>query len=270
MRPDLQRRAERSRHGILSPEALPAYLRDFVEGDVLRECIDHLAARGVIHVGATVADVGCGFGAASLAAKGHGAVVVGVDIDAEAVSIARSRAIGIPQALFIQGDAEALPLASESIDVAVLLHVLEHVRSPARAIDEAIRVVRPGGYLYVVCPNYLMTFREPHYGVPWIPLLPRVVARVYLTLLRRDPSFFHRSVTYTTWPAVVGLLRRRGLALEFPRTRKLDHPEAIRGVAAARLAHAIRRLRLVSVFRRLAASPLQSTIEVIARRPGAP
>ncbi|WP_339097027.1 methyltransferase domain-containing protein [Deinococcus sp. VB142] len=45
------------------------------------------------------------------------------------------------------GQAEHLPFAAQSFDVALLVRVLAHVTDPARALAEAWRVLRPGGRL---------------------------------------------------------------------------------------------------------------------------
>lgn len=46
-------------------------------------------------------------------------------------------------------DAVALPFADGSFDAAMAMHVLYHVSSPARAIEEMARVLRPGGVAVV-------------------------------------------------------------------------------------------------------------------------
>lgn len=52
----------------------------------------------------------------------------------------------------LQLDAHSLPLTNECVSRIVLQHVLEHVESPRKVISEAIRVLRPGGRLYVEVP----------------------------------------------------------------------------------------------------------------------
>ncbi|GGQ95377.1 class I SAM-dependent methyltransferase [Deinococcus ruber] len=47
------------------------------------------------------------------------------------------------------GDAHALPFAAQSFDVMVLLRVLAHLHTPALALAEARRVLRPGGRVVV-------------------------------------------------------------------------------------------------------------------------
>ena len=96
-------------------------------------------------------DVGCGTGFLSfeLAARGHR--VTGVDFApamlAEARRKAAERAISIR---FEHGDAEQLGFPSRSFDLVITRHVLWTLPHPEAAIDEWIRVLRPGGRLVVV------------------------------------------------------------------------------------------------------------------------
>jgi SAM-dependent methyltransferase len=48
---------------------------------------------------------------------------------------------------------EELDLAPQSIDAAIVWHVLEHLRDPAAALERIRRWVRPGGRVIVACPN---------------------------------------------------------------------------------------------------------------------
>lgn len=66
--------------------------------------------------------------------------------------------------------------------------VLEHVKDPERVIRESIRVLKRGGYLQFVIPNY-GSFWEGHYGILWLPNLPKPLAKIYVSLLGRDPSY---------------------------------------------------------------------------------
>jgi SAM-dependent methyltransferase len=52
-------------------------------------------------------------------------------------------------------DAAALsPVAGQSVDFVIANHVLEHLPDPLGALHEWLRVVRPGGYLYVAVPDH--------------------------------------------------------------------------------------------------------------------
>lgn len=62
----------------------------------------------------------------------------------------------------VRADYEALPLASESLDLAVVLHGLEVVTDPAALIDEVERVLLPEGNLIVVGFNPFSLWGVPH------------------------------------------------------------------------------------------------------------
>jgi len=90
-------------------------------------------------------DVGCGTGAltAAILAGCAPASVVGVDPADGFVAAARER-LG-DRARFLVGDAAGLPLPDASADAVVSALVLNFVPEPRAAIEEALRVARPGG-----------------------------------------------------------------------------------------------------------------------------
>ena len=90
-------------------------------------------------------DVGCGTGALTAAILDGcaPASVVGVDPADGFVEAARER-LG-DRATFVVGDAVALPLPDASADAVVSALVLNFVAEPRAAVEEALRVARPGG-----------------------------------------------------------------------------------------------------------------------------
>jgi hypothetical protein len=99
--------------------------------------------------GREVVDVGCGDGSLVRALAARGASVVGVEVSESAVARAQDGANR-----YVVGSADALPLPDGSVDVCVLMRSLHHVPADAmpRAFEEAARVLRPGGAMYVAEP----------------------------------------------------------------------------------------------------------------------
>lgn len=98
------------------------------------------------------------------------------------------RALGQPDQVVQVGVGEAIPHPDNSFDVVFSSNVLEHTKDPSRVVAESIRVLRPGGIVCHVVPNY-GSWWEGHYGVLWIPFLNKFLGRLYLRLLGKDPAF---------------------------------------------------------------------------------
>ena len=111
-------------------------------------------ALGEIKEGDTVLDLGSGSGMDSfIAAKkvGDSGKVIGVDITEEMIERARSIAVrhGFLNVEFRQGDIEALPVDSLSIDVILSNCVINLAPDKIKVFDEAYRVLRSGGRMYI-------------------------------------------------------------------------------------------------------------------------
>ncbi|KAF0137086.1 MAG: 2-polyprenyl-3-methyl-5-hydroxy-6-metoxy-1 4-benzoquinol methylase [Rhodospirillaceae bacterium] len=68
--------------------------------------------------------------------------------------LARANAVATEtdNVLFVQGEAECLPLPAQGVDVAVFFNSFHHVSSPEQALAESARVLKPEGLLYVAEP----------------------------------------------------------------------------------------------------------------------
>ena len=62
----------------------------------------------------------------------------------------------LPVDIVASGD--ALPVPNESQDFVVSSHVIEHFFDPIKALEEWLRVVRPGGYVFIIAPHKDRTF----------------------------------------------------------------------------------------------------------------
>jgi SAM-dependent methyltransferase len=90
--------------------------------------------------------------------------------------------------LIKRGRGEEIPFSDGSFDIVYSTNVLEHVQDPVRVVRESIRVLKPGGILQFIVPNY-GSFWEGHYAVPWIPYMSKGVAKAYIRAIGRDPWF---------------------------------------------------------------------------------
>src|SRR5216684_3220697 len=96
-------------------------------------------------------DAGCGTGSLSLELAARGQRVSGVDFAPAMLAAARRKAAARHLSVsFAEGDAEQLPFPPGSFDLVISRHVLWTLPHPEAAVDEWIRVLRPGGRLAIV------------------------------------------------------------------------------------------------------------------------
>ena len=96
-------------------------------------------------------DAGCGTGFLSLELARRGHRVTGVDFAPAMIVAARRKADAEGLAVrFEESDAENLPHPAASFDLAISRHVLWTLPHPEAAIDEWLRLLRPGGRLAII------------------------------------------------------------------------------------------------------------------------
>jgi ArsR family transcriptional regulator len=99
-----------------------------------------------------VADLGCGEGYLAVEAARWASRVIGVDRSAVVLERARglARRRRVTNVTWRRGELERLPIKDAAIDVALLSQALHHAQDPARALEEAVRIVVPGGRVLVL------------------------------------------------------------------------------------------------------------------------
>ena len=53
----------------------------------------------------------------------------------------------------IVAEGDNLPLEDNSVDFVISSHVIEHFFDPIKALKEWYRVIKPGGYIFTICPK---------------------------------------------------------------------------------------------------------------------
>jgi 2-polyprenyl-3-methyl-5-hydroxy-6-metoxy-1,4-benzoquinol methylase len=116
-----------------------------------------MIASSGLAAGSRFLDVGCGVGWTSLFLAEAGFSVVGVDLVAANVEVARERARRWgSSARFTEGDMDALDLHDEQpFDAALLFDALHHSARQRDVLAGIARHLRPGGVLFVGEPTWL-------------------------------------------------------------------------------------------------------------------
>jgi demethylmenaquinone methyltransferase/2-methoxy-6-polyprenyl-1,4-benzoquinol methylase len=162
--------------------------------------------------GAAVLDLATGTGDIALVFASRGARVVGLDITSRMIELARSKAPLGSATAFLVGDMLALPFPAASFDIVTTGYGLRNVPDLTRAVDEIVRVLKPGGQALS------LDFDRPSNA------LVRTVYLWYLTLiggtlgwvLHRDPDTYrYIPASIRQYPGAdqVGrLMERRGFS----------------------------------------------------------
>ena len=170
-----------------------------------------LAADADPRPGDRALDLACGTGDISFEIAERGARVIGLDITARMIEIARAkRRIGRARAVFLVGDMMSLPFPDGRFDVATVGYGIRNVPTIDIALGEIYRVLTPGGRVLSLDFN-----RPPN------PMI-RAVYLAYLTVvgsalglvLHRDPDTYRyipESIRrYPGAPGVAAAMRRLG------------------------------------------------------------
>lgn len=134
------------------------------------EATRELADLAEVEGDARVLDVGCGIGGpARTLASDFDCDVVGVDVVEEycrAATLFTERVGVTDNVRFQHGNALDLPFGDEEFDVVWFEHSLLNIEAKEGAVEEASRVLRPGGRLalYEICAG---SGGEPVFPVPW-------------------------------------------------------------------------------------------------------
>lgn len=119
--------------------------------------------------GKIVLDAGAGPAEFAAAFTQAGARYVPLDRDPEVSSVRRGGVVA---------DAGALPFADGGVDIVFCSNLWEHVEHPERVADEMLRVIAPGGVLFLAYTNWLSPWGG-HETSPWHWLGGQRAARRY-------------------------------------------------------------------------------------------
>ena len=94
-------------------------------------------------------DVGCSTGFVVEAAREAGWEAIGTDLNPSAVEFGQLRGLDLRAVALDDGG-----FADASFDAVSLFDVLEHLHDPRRTLASCVRLLRPGGIVFLYVPNY--------------------------------------------------------------------------------------------------------------------
>lgn len=171
--------------------------------------------------GVRALDLATGTGDIALAVRDRGARVVGLDVTKRMIDIAKGKvsteknpaeAGSHAPPAFLVGDMVALPFAARSFDLVTTGYGLRNVPDLGAAIDEMVRVLKPGGQALS------LDFDRPANGFVRAVYLQylRIVGGVLGWILHRDPDTYrYIPASIGNYPGAAGvadMMRARGFA----------------------------------------------------------
>jgi ArsR family transcriptional regulator len=99
-----------------------------------------------------IADLGAGEGAFALLLAQRAKKVIAVDTSAKMIEVGREQALrhGVENVEYRLGDMEELPIDSAAVDLVFFSQSLHHALHPDRAVEEAARILVPGGRIVIL------------------------------------------------------------------------------------------------------------------------
>ena len=143
-------------------------------------------------------DVGCSTGFCVEAARDAGWDAIGIDLNPSAIEFGRSRGLDLrPVAL------EDAAIEPGTLDAVSLFDVLEHLIDPVPVLRACVRLLAPGGIVFLYVPNYDSASR---------------------LLMGKDAHFIWPThhLNYYTPATIRDLLARHGLETAYVATEGLD------------------------------------------------
>jgi len=203
-----------ARRSGLSEDAIRRRLTDYA-GEVL---VGVRLLESISLAGRRVLEIGAGLGLLAVWLKRQGVSIVLLE-PGEGGFDENRRLLDALLAWLNAADATVLSIGAEGLntdahgqfDVIFSVNVLEHIPELERALTGMLRVLAPGGVMRHTCANYAVPF-EPHYGIPLIPLVPRLTGALVPSLARQP---LWQSFNFVSYRRIVRFCRAEGLAYRF-------------------------------------------------------
>ncbi|OAQ38599.1 hypothetical protein A5893_14395 [Pedobacter psychrophilus] len=175
-------------------------------GNVTTAFIDYVVSLNLN----TFLEIGCGSGRIYqfLKKKVNNLDYVGIEVSEEVV---KNNKVTFPETIWKFGNVYELPADNNSIEVCFSFYVLEHLCYPERALIEMMRVIKPGGFLILIFPDFVASgrFASQFLGLSDIPTAKEkllkfkfldVIISIYDSRFRLPRALKNASKKYGSFP----------------------------------------------------------------------
>ena len=137
---------------------------------------------------------GYGAGSEMIVAQSYGFQEIhGVEVDSSLLDATKTRLAELPGMFPALYDGSTLPYNDERFDVVVSGHIIEHTKSPKEYLCETMRVIKPGGFLFIEFPSRYH-YVELHTGLISFEWLPTSIRNFALNLISSRFSILNSNI----------------------------------------------------------------------------
>jgi ubiquinone/menaquinone biosynthesis C-methylase UbiE len=166
-----------------------AYIDELFKNTIGNEICEIVEKQCFNHQDLKLLDMGCGLGGVILTCEKNDVEAIGIDIDKDAINIARER-VKKPENI-LEANGENLPFKDNSFDIVTSTCTIEHVNNSQKYLSEAYRVLKNNGLFIIYAPNYLFPW-EGHYKLFWLPYIfpyTKSIFKLYLAVRGKRIDF---------------------------------------------------------------------------------
>ncbi|MBU2564048.1 class I SAM-dependent methyltransferase [Patescibacteria group bacterium] len=230
-----------------------AYIKEIFKNSIGEEIYKIIQKHNLEPKKLKLLDMGCGLGGVISTCEKNNIDAIGIDVDKDAVNIAKER-IKKPENILI-ASGESLPFKENSFDIITSTCTIEHVNNPKKYLSEAYRVLKNKGLFIIYAPNHLFPW-EGHYKMLWLPYaLPytKFIFKLYL-IIRHKKTNFLNSLNFKITPNYLkSLLKNIGFKeiqnISMERfLKKIENPKEIANPGLEKIITKLKKNKLLNLF----------------------
>lgn len=189
-------------------------------------------------------DMGAGRGELCFALAEFSDEVIGLEPDSFSSKIAEllKEYFETKNVDFIAGIGEKLPFKDNDFDLVVSTSTLEHMPDWKESLKEIHRVLKNNGIFFLNVPNYFW-FREPHYELPMLPLMPKFILRIFAYFTGRNPQYINH-IQYLTPRRLEKELKENGFEIRNITEEQIKKSLVERGGSRRKIVVWLKKLKL--------------------------